>query len=119
MISACAGASAIPAFERATECAELRIAEHKRDGRQIVMGTLYVAHRYGLPHGQYELIIRHVAFLQLLAKPMHRQAQAAGHGADGRITPLALALDYMREQTQPTVPVCVQDSSTVGEVAAD
>jgi hypothetical protein len=47
-----AGASAMPALERPTECTEIRIAEHERDGRQIVVGTLDLAHRCGLPHGQ-------------------------------------------------------------------
>ena len=35
---------------------------------------------------------------------MHREADAPGYGADGRVTALALALDYMREQGQPAVP---------------
>ena len=62
LISTCAGALAMPAPERSTEGAQFGIAKHKCDGRQIVVGTLYMAPGYGLPHRQYELIIGHVAF---------------------------------------------------------
>jgi hypothetical protein len=51
----------MPSLERSTERAEFGIAKHKRDGRQIVLGTLNMALGHGLAHGQYELIIGHVA----------------------------------------------------------
>src|SRR5882757_2877442 len=50
---------------------------------------------------------------------MHREADAPGYGADGRVTALALALDCMREQAQPAVPAAAQVGFAIPELMAD
>src|SRR5262245_46230107 len=98
----------MPALESPTEGAEIRIAEHERDGCQIVVGIFCIAHRYALSNRQDELVECNVAFLQLPAKAMHREPHAPSDGTDGRIATLALALDDVCEQAEPAVPVAAQ-----------